>query len=119
MHENRRSGVARSGDAMPVDEQRWPITMHFGDLTEVGMSQCKRPPFTGVHCRTTPAAFYYRVVSGAKPSVEHIALFHYATRSRADFDVKQARGMGWKKDWPRSDAWFDRLVRRACARPRP
>lgn len=32
-----------------------------------------------------------------RASADYVALFHYATRSREDFEIKQARGQGGSK----------------------
>lgn len=89
------SRACSRGDAVPVNEQRWPLNMHFGDYSSAG-AHCS-PPFNGIHCHVTPAAQMYRVTSGAEPSVARVALFHYVTRSRDDFAAKHARGSGMSR----------------------
>lgn len=99
--------VAFRGDASPVNERRLPVPMLY-----VGTpSQCAEPGRHPAACALTAGSRLSRR-RGAVPTVERVALFHYITRSRADFAVKAARGggaSGRPKTWP----FFDGVARSA------
>ena len=74
-----------SGMTSAVNEARLPLGHQYG----ITPSRC-RQGWTSRACAPIPTASLPR----SKASVERVALFHYTTRSREDFDLKMARAGG-------------------------
>lgn len=70
------------------------------------MQQASPPEGMAHCCFSIPGAITQQ------PSVDTVALFHYATKSRADFDVKMARGSGMSNA-TKTIAYFDKIA--GCA----
>lgn len=80
-------GPVRRGQAHPVNEQRYPLSHQY---------LCSGEP--GSSCSVDPGWRFPTEQS----SVERLGLYHFVTRSRADFATKIARGPG---DSPTPKAW--------------
>lgn len=100
-----------------MDEKFLPIDPRFGvyvcsAVPPALSNQTKipRPYKTGAHFYEDAGA------SSSRRHIDSVALFHYSTKSQADFAVKIARGASSGGN-PKSWEFFEQLSR--CATPAP
>ena len=70
----------------------------------------QQPRWFSSCCYSMPAASY------SNPTVDRVALFHYATKSWEDFEVKMARGSGMSTQ-DKDSSYFDAIKRCAPLAP--
>ena len=117
-HEPCRDGVPSQTEAgfeltdlewRPHPDCRPPLSTITADIC--ASEAAKKTPFEqfSTCCYSMPAA-----LAREHPSVERVALFHYATKSREDFNGKMARGSGMSKR-SKTAEYFDGLAECAPA----
>jgi hypothetical protein len=112
------SGLAQHPHNFWYQDGRMAVNEHFLALNptwrlkpNTADPDCSLHPNTR-QCYLVPSSSYRE-----EASADHIALYHYVTKSREDFALKQARGSGMSAAM-KDDTFFKRLTKCASSLPR-
>ena len=82
-----------SENRQPVDEKGDPVPYRDGPPDE--SAHCEPTDIDRPACRRQPGKNHPK-----NKTVDHIAIFHYVTKSKEDFRIKiNRRKSGFKRDW--------------------
>lgn len=114
-----------SGEATAVNDARWPVEHHDLDKLNAQIARCREEhPDDLAECVPlrsgyAPNGIAFNIWTDSHRSAARIALFHYVTKSRQDFQVKMDRGSAKTgratgyRSWEEFDMW-DRCALLHC-----